>query len=249
MRLGIINRIKRARCAAANDKEYMVSVRLTEEVDREAVETARLRSGIGAGRALSVSRNTITLWDRSGSQDAEGGMVDLLTIAGEYLHIRNGITPEYNKWVRVPASTGSGVRRSGKAEESAELPSWSYGQHDSGIDISLADAFNQAGKKGRTVTGLLSEAMEDAAWRADEGEMEMTISNLGGIALPKSMVKFVERVDYRTSDPGCCACVSCGGTIHMNCNILPCNNGFAQYFVEELAYLGIKTCNVALNPA
>lgn len=246
---GILNRIKRARRAAAEHKEYMVSVTLTEEIDRELLKQARLRAGIGAGRTLSISRNTIALLDRNESQNAEEGMADLLTIAGEYIRSRTGTIPEYNKWVREPGAAGGTSRHAGhRAEEEHPGLQWP-GQHGASIEISLADAFNEAGRRGKTVTELLSEAMEDAAWRTDEGETATALSNLGGIVLPKSMVKFVEKVDYRTSVPGSCACVSCGGKIYTSCNTPSGNDGFAHNFMEELAYLGIKTFSVALNPA
>ena len=249
MTLGLFNRIKRARHAAAEHKEYTVSVTLTEGIDKELLRQASLRAGIGAGRTLSISRSTITLLDRSDSQNAEEGMADLLTITGEYLRSRTGTVPEYNKWVRNPEAAGGTARRTGLGAENENPGSHWPGQHGTCIEISLADAFNEAGRRGKTITELLSEAMEDAAWRTDEGEMATALSNLGGIALPKSMVRFVEKLDYRTSDPGSCACVSCGGKIYTSCNTPSGNDVFTHNFMEELAYLGIKTYSVALNPA
>lgn len=241
MTFRLINRIKRARRVAAdNNKEYVVSVTLTEEIDTEALNTARLRTGIGAGRSLYANLNTIIILDRADGHDAEEGMTDLLTIAGEYIRIRTGIVPEYNKWVRQPGTTGRTtgliLQRAWKDIQQPKRPV----QQGTSIGISLVDTFNEAGKRCKTVTTLLSEAMEDAAWRTYECETAMKLSNLGGVALPKSMVKFVERLDYRTSDPGGCSCVSCGGKIYASCNTLSADDAFAQNFVEELAYLGIK---------
>lgn len=241
MTFGLFGGIWRARRAAAEHREYKVSVTFNEEIDREAAGKASLNTRIGTGRFLSMSGDTMTMTADAGSSDEKECLADLLTIAGEYLHVRYGIEPEYNGWVHKPDARDNGTKSQipMNALEHAET-SQSVGRRRTCIGISLADAFNEARKRGKTVSGLLSEAIEDAAWRADEGETAIGLDNIGGIVLPKSMVRFVERIEFQTPDPCSCSCVSCGGTIYMSCNTAPGNGCFAHYLVEELAYIGIK---------